>query len=57
MKAANELEENLRSYIDNTPKLQNGVENGDEEIEATIESLSNIRLSMQLMAMKMRNRE
>ena len=57
VKAANELEEKLRSYIDNTPKLQNGAENGAEEIEATIESLSNIRLSMQLMAMKMRNRE
>ena len=57
MKAANELEEKLRSYIDNTPKLQNGAENGDEEIETTIESLSNIRFNTQLMAMKMRNRE
>ena len=57
VKAANELEEKLRSYIDNTPKLQNGAENGDAEIEATIESLSNIRFNTQLMVMKMRNRE
>lgn len=57
VKAANELEENLRNYIDNTPKSQDGAEKGVEEIEATIESLNNIRFNTQLMAMKMRNRE
>ena len=38
-------------------KLQARAEKGVEKIETTIESLSNIRFYMQLMAMKMRNRE
>ncbi|MGP1591670.1 MAG: hypothetical protein ACTTHI_07745 [Prevotella sp.] len=57
VKAANELEAKLRNYIDNTPKLQDGIENGVDEIEAKIESLRTIRLNTQLAEMKMLNRE